>query len=425
MLIPFAVFCAISVVVMVFLTVLCFGKKKKNKRSIDLEKVSYSQQSGNHGEENEDPYASVNLSAVRNTNESDIRTSNQSCQNTRTLPDIPPLQTGSLQRPNSYSDHSSLASGELGRKQSNSPKGRRLPTPPNVDDKNSLQTDDDDSVYAKVNDPMKPSSQVRMKIKTLDIREGSGDSSFYAKVGEVAEDADLYAQVNDNHQQSWVSSSGEGNLSSSPPSTSAIRQSSQNKITAFTTSGPEYATIDKVNKKQGVVLNVAKEKSISEEPPAPPIPDRNFIDSDDEDVLLEEDAHSSINSSNNTSKNGGPTYDKVCFRESLDHLRQRQEAEDEISSNYVNIKSAQATSLIACNVPETQQALYAQIDEPVEAVYESLSGSIDGNSQPSSTNIPNHSGSDENSQNRNNNQQLSVSPQSEYDLHHYEQIIRK
>ena len=54
-----------------------------------------------------------------------------------------------------------------------------------------------------------------------------------------------------------------------------------------------------------------------------------------------------------------------------------------------------------------------------------MSGSIDGNSQPSSTNIPNHSGSDENSQNRNNNQQLSVSPQSEYDLHHYEQIIRK
>ena len=40
-----------------------------------MEKVSYSQQSGNHGEENEDPYASVNLSAVRNTNESDIRTS--------------------------------------------------------------------------------------------------------------------------------------------------------------------------------------------------------------------------------------------------------------------------------------------------------------------------------------------------------------
>uniref|UniRef100_H2ZBT5 Uncharacterized protein n=1 Tax=Ciona savignyi TaxID=51511 RepID=H2ZBT5_CIOSA len=85
-----------------------------------------------------------------------------------------------------------------------SPRGRRLPAPPPdgetpIQQRQSitlnLQDDDDNDMYASVDGPAQE-IPARLKIKTLEIPEGSGDSSFYAKVGE-SEDTDLYAQVDD------------------------------------------------------------------------------------------------------------------------------------------------------------------------------------------------------------------------------------
>ena len=42
--------------------------------------------------------------------------------------------------------------------------------------------DMDEDPYASVDDEQKKSELIRFKVKTLDIAEGSGDSSFYAKV---------------------------------------------------------------------------------------------------------------------------------------------------------------------------------------------------------------------------------------------------
>lgn len=82
-----------------------------------------------------------------------------------------------------------------------------------------------------------------------------------------------------------------------------------------------------------------------------------------------------------SSNNGGPTYDKVCVRESLDHVRIRQELENERRARYANLQHA-INHHHHREDDDDEPAVYAQIED--ESVYESLSanGSADGSYQP-------------------------------------------
>ncbi|XP_078481260.1 uncharacterized protein LOC100175574 [Ciona intestinalis] len=253
-----------------------------------------------------------------------------------------------------------------------SPRGRRLPTPPPegetpVQHRQSITLNlQEDDTYAKVEEPSKE-NPVRLKIKTLDILEGSGDSSFYAKVRD-GEENDLYAQVDDTTLKDDPKPI-EGAHASPSPST-PLKSPKLDSPSDPNYAGAEYATIDKL-KKSGASI---KRKPASSEPPAPPIPDRNF-DEDDMDPMAVAENLPYVDDELEPRESPpiqGPMYDKLCVRESLDHLRQRQEVEQERQQNYENILKEPQIN------PGDD---YAQIEESnPEALYESLSapGSADG-----------------------------------------------
>nr|CAB3260629.1 uncharacterized protein LOC100175574 [Phallusia mammillata] len=394
--------CIISIFITTFLLLICTKTKKSPVKTVSYQpKVENNEESTKVSVE---PLQNDNRLQQKppNQNGNEYRRPHSSSQTSRELPQVPVMGHDSISQ-NSYGQHNGSTSELSGSGGSpeikhHSPKGRRLPTPPPEDLQVSSEqlisvtvpgeNEDDEDMYAKVEERPK-SDTGRIKIKTLDVPEGSGDSSFYAKVGDVVvEDGDdLYAQVDNPGQVTDKS----GNSQTDTPSTSFAGDSSKTSAAEaadkINYGDAEYASIDKMRKSI-----VRKKTATNEEPPAPPIPERNF---DPEDELNEteeandepEERNGDGDETQEQSENSqaGPMYAKLCVRESLDHLRHRQEVENERRQRYANI--IRPDNDLTANTSE----VYAQIEENnPEAVYESVSasGSADGAFQPPNQNTP-------------------------------------
>jgi len=373
------------------------------------------------------------------------------CSHGRTLPDLPldnRQQQLSLHRSPSHSYDSTTPVNKDDKRHSYSPKGRRLPTPPPEDLSNQVglhlhhhhlpsQLQDDEDMYAQVETTTNSSSlednntipntnvvsssgsvgrkQQRLQIKTLEYTEGSGDSAFYAKVGDdVEDDSSLYAQVDHSTGQTIAEPEDDSSLYAQVDHDESENTSSKDLATSDTTNndekpGPststnaEYATIDRFKKSGSIYRNQPLVNGDDAYSP-PPIPERNFdtedeLDNDEPSIIH----HHHVNEGENElseSPSKGPTYDKVCVRESLEHMRQRKEVENERKQRYANLGPNAAgtnpvtvTSLQLQNNHQNNEAagVYAQIDEmddTQEGVYESLSmsGSADGTFLPNNNN---------------------------------------
>jgi len=381
----------------VFVTFSCLGKKKKkvvlDKSPSKKVSTSSNQTSRHHSHESEinedmaDGYAMVNLNNVNVLQEKNMNS-----------------------EPNVNKSSSD-----------NSPKGRSLPPPPekkprdeeNASHEPSEKNKKELNLYASVDENKKKKSY-----------QGESDSStLYAKVGKPGEDSeedpyskvkedpyskvkeDPYSKVKEDPYSkvkedpySKVKDCNENNQSgqSKPPDVpppNPIKTLSPNTTSPTDDNqgredgGPEYASIDKVAKKQSADKNANGSTSS-----APPVPDRNFLLDEDDDVIVNEairvsrdviDPSPPMNhrhqhammlgqiqqQQNEEIDVEGPTYDQVCVRESLDHMRRREEIEEERKSRYMNMQKDNA-------------GVYAQIDGDVEeAVYESVRGSNE-NIQP-------------------------------------------
>ncbi|XP_076823067.1 uncharacterized protein LOC143469273 isoform X1 [Clavelina lepadiformis] len=370
----------VSAFSLVFLLILCLGHKKKQPK---ITTIGYSSRTDIHSESDEAKGANEvskpsQTQAATENGKNEWRPHSIS-QSSRELPQLPPVVQETNQRSsadgiNAESNESSVA-GTPGH---SSPKGRRLPTPPPDISENmeAVNVQDDDDMYAKVDDAKKKKT-FRMKIKTLEIPEGSGDSSFYAKVNDNVdtEDTDLYAQVDDKTLQGTEQKNEDKESDDDDfPGTSKHLSMDQNSPDKY--SRPEYATIDKLKK-----VSLKRKPAVSDEPPAPPIPERNF-DAEDEledpSVSMPEIPENQSTLSDNDKQ--GPMYDKLNVRESLDHIRMRKEADQGRYANMSAINAAEASA---------NTDVYAQIDEVnPESLYESVSraGSADGTFIPSHSN---------------------------------------
>jgi len=377
----------------VFVTFSCLGKKKK-KVVLDKspsKKISSSsnQTSRHHSHESEinediaDGYAMVDLNNVNVLQEK-----NMNCDTNKSSSD-------------------------------NSPKGRSLPPPPekkprdeeNAPHEPSEKNKKELNLYASVDENKK---------KNISNYQGESDSStLYAKVGKPEEDTeeDPYSKVKEDPYSkvkedpySKVKEDPYSKVKEDPFSKfkdcNEKNQSGQSKppdvpppnpINTISPNndqvdkdGPEYASIDKVAKKNNQPEDKNANGSTSS---APPVPDRNFLLDDDDDVIEVSEARRASRDvidpsppmnhghqhammlgqiqqqQNEQVEVEGPTYDQVCVRESLDHMRRREEIEEERKSRYMNMQKDNA-------------GVYAQIEGDVEeAVYESVRGSNE-NIQP-------------------------------------------
>jgi len=383
----------------VFVTFSCLGKKKKkvvlDKSPSKKVSTSSNQTSRHHSHESEinedmaDGYAMVNLNNVNVLQEKNMNS-----------------------EPNVNKSSSD-----------NSPKGRSLPPPPEKKPRDEENASHEPSEKNKKELNLYASVDENKKKKSSSYQGESDSSTLYAKVGKPGEDSeedpyskvkedpyskvkeDPYSKVKEDPYSkvkedpySKVKDCNENNQSgqSKPPDVpppNPIKTLSPNTTSPTDDNqgredgGPEYASIDKVAKKQSADKNANGSTSS-----APPVPDRNFLLDEDDDVIVNEairvsrdviDPSPPMNhrhqhammlgqiqqQQNEEIDVEGPTYDQVCVRESLDHMRRREEIEEERKSRYMNMQKDNA-------------GVYAQIDGDVEeAVYESVRGSNE-NIQP-------------------------------------------
>jgi len=350
--------------VTVFLTFSCLGKKKKK---VVLEKtpkekvLSNSNNSRHQSNESEideqkadmaDGYAMVNLNNVKVLEE---KNTNNDSNAHRTSSD------------------------------SNSPKGRSLPPPPEKksrDEEDTMHessdmTENESNLYASVDEENEKKKIIR-----------SDDSVFYAKVGKSGDDSeeDPYSKVKDCNENI------NHGVQSKPPEVPPPNPVKTLQPAQVDDPGPEYASIDKVTKKSAP--NDPSDANRKESASAPPVPERNFLLDEDDDVTDEvsqarrvsrdvihvdpsppmnhRHQHAmmlgQIRGQQHQQDEEGPTYDQLCVRESLDHMRMRQEVEEERKTRYANIQQGKDAQQ-----GKEENFVYAQIDGDVEeAVYESV-----------------------------------------------------